>query len=70
MREFYIWTKVKPYYRGPLELDDSITLVRNEVYLTEKQVSLMLNEYAEGSRYNWHFVYGFNDVAHITVNPK
>jgi hypothetical protein len=67
MREFYVWTKRNPYYRGPMELDDALKLAGDSCYISPKQCELIKREYAEGSRYNWQFVYGFNESAHITA---
>jgi len=70
MKEFYVWTKDKPYYRGPVELEPALDMASECAYIPDKQKRLIKQEYIDGTRYNWNFVYGFNELAHITVNPK
>ena len=71
MREFYVWTKRNPYYRGPFELDDAIELAKESAHISQDKAKDMRRQYIEGDRwlYTWRFQYGFSELAKITVSP-
>jgi len=71
MREFYVWTKRNPYYRGPFELDDAIELAKESAYISQDKAKDMRRQYIKGERwlYTWRFQYGFSELAEITVSP-
>ena len=67
MREFYVWTKRNPYYRGPFELGDAIELAKESAYISQDKAKNMRRQYIKGESYDWQFAYGFDESAHVTA---
>lgn len=64
MREFYV-SEMGHAIKGPMELQDALDSI--SFWINPDRKRSVLEQYAKGECYEWHFTYGFNCNATVTV---